>query len=1035
VVRIAPRAARISWSDVTGETSYRVERRVDGGAAEWTVVARPLANVTSVVNDGLLLGTTYLYRVIAVNEAGESAPTEAKSVTTPNESELPVRPTGLTGALAGPRAVTLNWTDVANETGYVIERRIDGTTAPFAVVGETAADVTTFTQDGLLAGKTYLYRVRSRNRIGTSEPSTAVVVATPPEDGTTVPAAPTGLVAELAAPRAARLRWDDVATETGYVIERRIDGTDAPWAAVGETAANVTTFAQDGLLAGTTYLYRVRARNAAGSSEPSNVASVRTPAEIQVPPAPTEVRATLVEPRAARVTWNDVEGETGYTIERRIDGTDAPWGRVGAVNAGVTSFTDAGLLAGKTYLYRVRAYNAAGSSEPSNVASVTTAPEVTIPDAPRELDAVALGPRRVGVSWADVAGERGYKVERRLDGSDTWTQIRVVGENVTNIVDEAVEGGRTYFYRVRAFNAAGDSPYSNVDSVTVADVPVGAPATPRLESAAAGPRSARLAWTNVENETGYRLERRVDGADGPWTLIATTGADVTTYLDEGLEPGKTYLYRVRAFNDAGESANSNTAYRTVPRDLVVPAAPTGLDATLVEGRVRLTWNDVENERGYRVERRLDGSAEEWRQAGTTAANVTTFTDGSELLPGRTYVYRVRAVNEAGASVPSDADAVQIPGDAGAPAATRVEAGVLSPRAIRLAWRDVEGETGYRIERRVDGTDGPWTQVATTAANVTRYVDEGLEPGKTYLYRVRAFNEAGESPNSNVAFATTPGEGTRPAAPRELRASAASATAIDLRWGDVGNETGYKIERRLDGSTTWRQVGSTNADVTTFRDATVMPRRTYVYRVRAFNAFGDSPYSNTAAATTPRSDLVVGTGNGLFGTYFDNADLTDPRLRRIDRTVNFAWESRSPSPVIGVDSFSARWTGKVQAQSTETYRFYTQADDGVRLWVNGELVIDDWNHHRLTERSGTVAMEAGKLYDLRLEYFESNGAAAVRLLWGSGSVPKQVVPQSQLYAGTVELTPPPVSVVVPPTTATATAAGAGGAAHELLNESN
>ena len=426
-----------------------------------------------------------------------------------------------------------------------------------------------------------------------------------------------------------------------------------------------------------------------------------------------------------------------------------------------------------------RPFNAAGSSEPSNVASVTTAPEVTIPAAPRELDAVLLGPRRVGVSWTDVAGERGYKVERRLDGSETWTQIRVVGENVTSIVDEAVEGGRTYFYRVRAINTAGDSPYSKVDSVTTTDVPVGAPLAPRLESALVAPRSVRLAWTNVERETGYRLERRVDGTDGPWALIATTGADVTTYLDEALEPGRTYLYRVRAFNDAGESANSNTTYRTIPRDVVVPAAPTGLDATLVEGRVRLTWNDVENERGYRVERRLDGSAEEWRQVGTTAANVTTFTDGSGLLPGRTYVYRVRAVNEAGASAPSNADAVQTPGDAGAPAATRLEAGVLSPRAIRLSWRDVEGETGYRVERRVDGTDGPWTEVATTAANVTRYVDEGLEPGKTYLYRVRAFNEAGESPNSNVAFATTPGEGTRPAAPRGLRAAAGAAPGIEV----------------------------------------------------------------------------------------------------------------------------------------------------------------------------------------------------------------------------------------------------------------
>ena len=1021
-VLIAPRAARLSWADVAGETGYRVERRVDGSTDPWVAVTRTAANVVTVTNDGLLLGRTYLYRVVAFNEAGDSAPSEPDAVTTPNESDLPPVPTGLDATLVAPRAIKVTWNDVAGETGYVVERRTDGTTEPWARVGSTDADVTTFTNEGLLPNRTYLYRVRSVNAVGPSSPSNVDFVTTPPEDGT-VPAAPREFDATLVAPRAARLTWADVTGERGYKIERRIDGSADDWAQIATVGENVTSYGNDGLLAGKTYLYRVRAFNAAGDSPYSNVDFVTTEPEVPAPPAPTGLEVVLLEPRVARLTWNDVAGETGYIVERKLDGT-VEWSRAGSTAADVTTFTEDGLLAGKTYLYRVRAVNGSRVSEPSNVDSVTTAPEVPAPPAPTGLEAVLLEPRVARVTWNDVDGETGYVIERKLDGAVEWARVGSTAADATTFTEDGLLPGKTYLYRVRAVNGSRVSEPSNVDSVTTPGETPAVPAAPRLEAALIGPRAIRLNWTNVANEAGYKIERRVDGTPEPYAQIATTAADVTTYVDDGLEPGKTYLYRVRAFNDAGNSPYSNTAYRTTPRDGVAPATPTGVEATLIAPRaVRVTWNDVENERGYRIERRLDGSTEAWRVVGTAGANVTSFTEDG-LLPGRTYLYRVRAFNEAGTSEPSAVASVRTPGETGVPAAPRLDASLVGARAIRLVWSDVDAEQGYKIERRVDGTDGPWTQIATTAANVTTYVDEGLEPGKTYIYRVRAFNEAGDSPYSNADYAATPGENTAPAAPRELRAVAARPTVIELRWNNVANENGYRVERRLDGSDAWHEVGTTAADVTTFRDAQVMPRRTYIYRVRAFNDFGNSPYSNTASATTPRGDVVIGTGNGLLGTYFNNADLTDPRLRRVDPTVNFEWGYGSPAPVIDANSFSVRWTGRVLAQFTETYRFFTRSDDGVRLWVNDRLLIDDWTHHATAERSGSIALEAGKKYNLRLEYFEGNGNAVARLLWGSPSTEKQVVPRSQLYAASAES-------VAPRPAETSSTVDSGGAVHELL----
>src|SRR6185436_19422079 len=82
--------------------------------------------------------------------------------------------------------------------------------------------------------------------------------------------------------------------------------------------------------------------------------------------------------------------------------------------------------------------------------------------------------------------------------------------------------------------------------------------------------------------------------------------------------------------------------------------------------------------------------------------------------------------------------------------------------------------------------------------------------------------------------------------------------------------------------------------------------------------------------------------GLTATFFDNRDFTGPSITRIDPTINFNWANASPDAAIAADTFSARWTGRIQPRYTETYTFTTTSDDGVRLWVNGQLLIDQWN---------------------------------------------------------------------------------------------
>jgi hypothetical protein len=140
----------------------------------------------------------------------------------------------------------------------------------------------------------------------------------------------------------------------------------------------------------------------------------------------------------------------------------------------------------------------------------------------------------------------------------------------------------------------------------------------------------------------------------------------------------------------------------------------------------------------------------------------------------------------------------------------------------------------------------------------------------------------------------------------------------------------------------------------------------------------------------------GTTEGLKGEYYDNKDFTNLKLTRTDAMVNFDWGSSSPDSSIEAETFSVRWTGQVQPRYSETYTFYTTSNDGVRLWVNGKLVIDNWTEHTPTENSGTITLTSGQKYDIKMEYFEGSGTSVAKLLWSSPSQVKEIISQSQLY---------------------------------------
>ncbi len=158
-------------------------------------------------------------------------------------------------------------------------------------------------------------------------------------------------------------------------------------------------------------------------------------------------------------------------------------------------------------------------------------------------------------------------------------------------------------------------------------------------------------------------------------------------------------------------------------------------------------------------------------------------------------------------------------------------------------------------------------------------------------------------------------------------------------------------------------------------------------------------STPAASTTYTATFQVATGPpglGLLGTYYNNQNFTGTQVTRLDPTVNFDWGSGSPVAGIGPDTFSVRWRGQVRAKVSGTHTFYTTSDDGVRLWINNQLIIDNFTDHAPTENTGTIALTAGQRYDVRMDLYENGGGAVGRLSWSASGLAKEIVPQSQLH---------------------------------------
>jgi lysophospholipase L1-like esterase len=235
--------------------------------------------------------------------------------------------------------------------------------------------------------------------------------------------------------------------------------------------------------------------------------------------------------------------------------------------------------------------------------------------------------------------------------------------------------------------------------------------------------------------------------------------------------------------------------------------------------------------------------------------------------------------------------------------------------------------------------------------------------------------------------------TMPSITSALAASATQNSTFSYTITATNNPTGYNATGLPAGLSVNTSTGVISGT----------PSATGSSNVSISATNGGGTDTKTLVLTVNAPAAGANNGTGLRARYYNgNIGLTGaPALTRTDSTVNFDWGSGSPGAGIGSDNFSVRWDGRIEAPVTGAYTFSTESDDGVRLWVNGVLVINQWINQAPTvvTSSTTLNFSAGTLYRVVLEYYDSGGGAVARLRWAYPGQATQVIPQGRLYAAT------------------------------------
>ena len=679
---------------------------------------------------------------------------------------------------------------------------------------DEVSDATSFIDDTVELGTRYYYLVRPVFNDGTTgEYSKSISgVALAKTNFTKI---------EAKSGKKVALTWKKVSQAEGYLIYRK-DSEDGKYNQIGKVTSGKTLTYTDTVKSNNkTYTYKIQAYNTnngkQGVGAYSSTKSAKTLAKAKI----TGITSSNEE--VLKISWNKVSGAKGYIISRSTK-KDSGYSEIDTVSGEkTTSYTDDTVKAGKTYYYKVEAYNVNSGTKGYGGASDAVAGKTA--KRTKITSIVSTNEKTLTIKWNKITGAYGYRIKRSTDEDGTYKVVKTIKSgNTTSYKDTSVKAGKTYYYTVETMVKTGDNICYSGDSASMEGRTA---KKAKIKYAVSnGSNQIEVNWGAVRGAYGYRIKRSTS-KNGTYKVVATLkGKNNTTYQDKKLKTAKTYYYKVETINKVngkkGYSGNSAAvSAKTLKTTSITAVKATGSTS------VRLEWKAVDGASGYQIYRSTSKDSG-YKKVGQVKGKNTKKYEDKTLEAGKTYYYQVRAYksNSAKNGVASFSKAQK---------AWTIKQVVFSQitsdskNQVTLGWKKVSKAQGYDIYRSDESNSGFEKIASISSGSTLTYTDKGVKSGNTYYYKIAATykikGSAGRGSYSKVTEVAVLKQGSISSI------TLGDNNVLNISWNSVANASGYELAGAVSEKGTYTTLQTSGA--TSFTHSNLVQGTTYYYKVRAY----------------------------------------------------------------------------------------------------------------------------------------------------------------------------------------------------------